>query len=252
MDKRIYDPVNAMMITRRLFLNIHKRRLSSKPHIKAYKKIRKLHAEIFKNMQDYHESGKFKWETDPNYVSKHPPSIDDYNEITLVNSQFDTTTDVGINAFMDIMIYKAASNMNCIVEEFINNKHYRKPEKIELLQSMLKSRLGLFEIIKKDSEEGYVHIREVFTGREYKTTDIALSYESDDINVYYYMRIITHQGISFNSGIAMPFKKTDPFIQKFITEYIQNYDPQDEFIRFTELYNQYTQNPNEFLIITNH
>jgi len=163
-----------------LLHNFHKLFLERKPHIKEYKKIRKLHGEIVDSMTDYYDSGKFEQKVDPDYVSefksahKKADSTRD-NTLVLLESKFDLDTREGSHAFSDMMIYKSAPNINCIIEEYIQKHKYRKQEKIDFLQSMLDSTLGLFEITGTDLQEGYAYIKEVFTGRKFKITDIGLS-----------------------------------------------------------------------------
>jgi hypothetical protein len=144
---------------------------------------------------------------------------------------------------VDILVYKAAPNMNCITEFYINSKRFRKPEKVELLQSMLDSKPGLFKITKVDRGEGKVHIEEVFRGDTYKLTDMGLSGDPAPNRFYLYTRIITCGGISFSTGLNLVFSKEDPFIKKFIKHQKKDYKPLGEFVRFTELYNRYSTDP---------
>jgi SEC-C motif len=230
--------------------------LEKKPHIKEYKKIRKLHGDIVSSMADYHDSGKFERKVDLNYVSdftsahKKEDSIKD-NTVILLESNFDLDTREGFNGFYDMLIYKNTPNTNCITEEFIQKHRYRKHEKIEFLQSMLNSTLGLFEITKADSEEGYAYIKEVFTGSEYKITDVALSGDKNHDKFYIYTRIITYHNVSFDTGLNLTFSKTDPFIKSYIKREKKDYIPLAEFRRFVELYNRFSRDVNKVHIITN-
>jgi hypothetical protein len=138
--------------------------LDKKPHIKGYYKIRKMHGEIVSTMIQYHYDGKFKQQVNRDFAPKtvHEKSV------YLLESDFDLDTKIGFNSYYDMVIYKPASNMNCITEHFIQDHHYRKPEKMDFLQSMLGSKPGLFEITGMDMGEGYVYIKDVFTGDEKK------------------------------------------------------------------------------------
>jgi hypothetical protein len=131
--------------------------------------------------------------------------------------------------------------MNCITEEFIQKHHYKKPEKIEFLNNMLNSKIGLFEVTGTSMEEGYVYIKDVFTGTEYKIIDIGLSGQQNYNEHYFYTRIITHRGISFGTGLNFVFKKTDKFIKNHIQEHKKDFNLNGEFLRFTQLYNHYSQ-----------
>jgi len=239
-----------------LLHNFHKLFLERKPHIKEYKKIRKLHGEIVDSMTDYYDSGKFEQKVDPDYVSefksahKKADSTRD-NTLVLLESKFDLDTREGSHAFSDMMIYKSAPNINCIIEEYIQKHKYRKQEKIDFLQSMLDSTLGLFEITGTDLHEGYAYIKEVFTGREYMITDVGLSGSKYYDEFYFYTRIITYHNVSFGTGLNFTFKKSDPFIKRFIEHEKKDYIPQAEFRRFVELYNRFCEDNNGIKVITN-
>lgn len=230
-----------------IYNSIHTLFLNKKTHIKEYNKIRKLHGEIVDNMIKYHESGKFKQKIDPNTVTQTMGK----KSLHLLESDFNLDTREGSQGFYDIMIYKITANMNCITEEFISNHRYRKPEKIEFLHSMLNAKLGLFEITGIDSYEGYVYLKEIFTGVQYKIVDIGLSGNTNYNNIYIYTRIITYRDISFGTGLNFIFLKNDDFIKKHIQHHRKNYNHNGEFLRFTQLYNQFSKYPDEIRIVTN-
>lgn len=232
--------------------NMRKFLLGMRPHIKVYKKIRKLHSEIGCSMMDYYDSGKFEQKANPDYFN--PLKNENKKEsktLVLLESKFNMETNVGVHAIQDMLIYKPAPNMNCITEEFIKNKRFRKPEKTEFLQSMLDSKLGLFEVTAIDEDEGYAYIKEVFTGDEYKLTDIGISGNNYFDEYYIYTRIITYHDVSFSTGLNFTFAKTDPFIQNFIKRNKKDYNPIGEFVRFTELYNRFSSDSNGIKVVTN-
>lgn len=234
------------------FNNMHKFMLKGKPHIKEYKKIRKLHSEISSSMMNYYYDDKFEQKVDTDYALQHKSENKDGNDtFILFESTFDPDTDPGNHAFMDMLIYKTAPNINCITEEFIKNNRYRKPEKTEFLQSMLDSKLGLFEVTETDINDGYAYIKEVFTGVEYKITDIGLSGNPNYDDSYIYMRIITYRGVSFGTGLSFPFSKKDPFIKNFINQEKKDYRPLGEFVRFIKLYNQFSKDSKGIKVIKN-
>ena len=111
-----------------------------------------------------------------------------------------------------------------------------------MLNSMLNSVAGLFEITNTDKELGEVHLRDVLTGKEYCITDIGLSSNFNNENFYMYMRIITYDGISFGTGLNLVFNKRDKFICNWIKENLKNYNDRHEIIRFQELYNEFKMN----------
>lgn len=206
--------------------------LKDKSHIKEYKKIRKLHGEIMESMMNYFYNNNFELKVEHNI--ENIGNINRYN----INSKFDTSTELGIQAMANILVYKNARDINCITEEFIKNKKYRVQEKIDFLESMLNSEAGLFEITETDRKEGHVYLKNVLNNNEYCITDIGLSSNLSNDKLYMYMRIITYHGISFGTGLNLAFDKNDKFIQKWIKENLLNFDKKQEFVRFIELYNE--------------
>ena len=223
--------------------SLHRLILEDEPHIKAYKKARKLHSEILSSMMEYFDSGKFERKIDRSFRLNNDNDSGEDRPVIFLDSDFNMNTPEGEQGFLEFMVYKAAPNMNCITEDFIQQKRYRKPEKLEFLQSMLDSRAGLFSVTSVEMEEGYVNIEEVFTGAKYRIIDIALSGNPNVEHGYFYHRIITYRGMSFNTGLCIAFAKDDPFIREYIKRQKKDYKPHAELVRFLELYNQYIHNP---------
>ena len=236
---------------------MHRLRLTSlkrKPHVKAYIKASRLHGEISNAMADYYFDGKFeqKFDADDSLALGTEKDGDTKPcEIDIYESSFDNTTREGLNGMMECLIYKAAENASCITEEFLQTRKYRKPEKVEMLKSMLASQAGFFEFTGASPDEGYVFLREVFSGREHTLAEMSLSGSKRLDDFYIYTRVITYRDISFNSGLCLLFTKTDPFVADFVKRQKNNYYPHGEFQRFLQLYNYYVKTPNRQVTITN-
>jgi hypothetical protein len=233
--------------------NMRRYTLDQKPHIKAYYKLRKLHTEIVDAMIRYHQDGKFEQRVDADYELQPggQPQSSESDVIELLHCDFDLESRVGAHAFYDMLMYKSAPNTNCITEDFIQKHRYRKEEKIAFLHSMLESKLGLFEVAGTDSDEGYALLKEVFTGKEYTITDVALSGVGSKDGPYIYTRIIEHQGICFSTGLSIAFAKSDNFIKTHIREHRRNYRHKGELIRFTQLYNHFSQSEDSINVVPN-
>jgi hypothetical protein len=233
-----------------MLYNIHEWKLKKLPHVKEYKKLRKLHSEIMTSMAHYLDEGNFEHKIDTaagisaseamqkQRKSKEPVTI----RLTSIN--FDMNTYEGEQAYYDMHFYKMALNANSITEEYIQSRRYRKPEKIAMLESMNNSVRGLFEITEIDSDQGYIHLKEVFTNQVFKIIDIGMSMQNTNTEMYIYRRIITVGEISMGAGVTLTFKKTDKFIKDFIKCERADYHPVGEMVRFNELYNHYTTAPN--------
>lgn len=246
------DDVDRAVLLANMRNKLHKFLLKDKPHIKMYLKLRKMHSKILDGMMDYYHTDKFEQKVNNAFMSQNTlGNKTKDNTAILFESYFDLDTNLGNQAFADRMVYKNFPNMPCITEEFIKTNRYRIPEKIEFLHSMLEAKLGLFETINVDSKEGYAYLKEVFTGKEYKITDIGLSGSCSYTNLYLYTRIVTYRDISFSSGLNLAFSKKDPFIQEFIKKQKANYNPLHDVARFTELYNQFVNDPNGIKVTRN-
>lgn len=218
--------------------------LKNKPHIKEYRKIRKLHNEVMESMMKYLQEGKFELKIDSNMENT------DTKRVSYINSKFDTSTELGIQAMANALVYKNSFNTNCITEEFIKGKRYRSQEKIEFLESMLNSEAGLFEIVETDRVEGQIYLRNVLNNKEYCVTDVGFSSNLYNDKIYLYTRIITYHGISFGTGLNLAFDKNDEFICKWIKENLNDIDRKQEITRFMELYNEYKRNDKRIKVLS--
>ena len=209
-----------------------------------------MHADIYGTMVGYFDDGKFVQKIDEDFV----PFGDEHdgdNVVYLFESEFDLDEKCDHHAFYDMQVYKTAPNLNCITEVFLASNRYRRPDKIEFLQSMLNSRLGLFEVVKTDVSEGYAYIKEVFTGDEYKIIDIGLSGNPGYDNIYIYTRIISYGDTSFGTGLNLVFTKTDDFIKAHIRDHKEDYHPNGEQIRFIQLFNRFSKDAGRVKIVAN-
>ena len=227
-----------------LLNNMQNLLLKNNPNIKKYKKIRKLHNEVMESMMKYFQQGKFELKIDNNLENTGK------NGISYINTKFDTSTELGMQAISNVMVYKNACNMNCITEEFIKKNKYKNQEKIELLESMKNSTAGLFEITKTDRKNGQVHLKNVLNNQEYCMTDVGFSSNLHNDKIYLYTRIITYHGISFGTGLNLAFDKNDEFICKWIKENLKNINEKQELSRFLELYNEYQKNDKKVKVLS--
>jgi hypothetical protein len=222
----------------RLALTIHERELSDLPHIKEYRKLRKLHGLIVESMIEYVQNGRFVPTRGPVGDLRDGTVRNEQPELRAVGVTFDMETYDGSLAYYDTQIYESFPGANSVTDEYLRRGHYRTPEKTALLQGMRDSVCGFFEIDSVEPSSGYVLLREVFTNREYKVVDFALSFKEND-KIYLYNRVITVGSVSFCVGVSLVFLKTDPFAAEFIERHRADYNPTLEWIRFAELYNRY-------------
>ena len=218
--------------------------LKDKDHIKNYNKSRKIHQEIINSMIHFFETSKYKENIEKQYKEI---IMQKNNNVYQLDTFFDLRTQLGVQALANVLIYKNIENINCIAEEFLKTNRYRKKEKVEFLKSMLESKAGLYEIIKTDFEEAQVYLKNVLNGEIIKLTDIGMSGNKNNAEIYFYTRIISYNGISFGTGLSLIFDKKDAFIQEWIINNKKDYNKKQEIFRFLELYNKYRDDKNKIV-----
>jgi hypothetical protein len=231
---------NEMIETaHRMSTEVQTKKLEALTHIQVYQKLRDLHGEIVEDMHTFLENGKFHDAVEKNMALKTDNKLDNAY-ISIIESKFKLEDENETQALYDLMIYKHAPNINCIIEHYLSTNRYRNREKISFMESMLNSKLGLFSIEKIDKEQGYVYLEDVFTGEEHQIVDIALSNSGDQTTraILLYRRIITHNGISFGTAFHKMFEKSESFIKRFINAEKKNHVVEEELLRFAKIRTQ--------------
>ena len=213
--------------------------LKDEPHIKEYRRIRNIHDDMMSDMVNY-------------LISKNFKIADSRigNNINYMNTKFDITTELGLHAIANILVYKNLENIKCVTEIFKEQNRYKGQEKLDMLDSMLNSEAGLFEIFKTDRKKGFIYLRNVLNDKEYCITDVGMSSNVNNDIFYLYTRIIQYQGISFGTALNIPFNKDDEFINKWIKENKEVFNQKAEVSRFMELYNSYLKDNKNIIALS--
>lgn len=221
-EKLANDLINGL-------LNLNQFILKKKTHIKKYIKIRKLFEEIIDNMFNYINKGKYD---SHKYFDEMAKFINKKEKNFTLNLNMDIDTDLTI--INDLFVFKNSSSIPSVTEEYIKNKKLKNKEKIKMLYAMQSSFVGLFEIKKTDSSNGYIFIEDIFTHKKFKITDLSLSAPLNNHNYYLYNRIITYDNISFQTGIMCPISKENKELKEFIKKH--KYESYPDFYRCLKLY----------------
>ncbi len=88
---------------------------------------------------------------------------------------FDFQEDDDISIFMELFVFNNHKKIPSITDIYLKENKFRNQEKIKTLESMNNLHVGLFKIIDVNKNEGYVIYQEVFTKKEFKVIDIAMS-----------------------------------------------------------------------------
>ena len=227
-------------------------KLSHKPHIRKYNRARALHFQTLNECQDYLEESGYDLPRSEKYIKgllDKAPVTGTWGRV--IKSSYDMETKSGTHAAFEILIYGSDPSYKGSAEILAEKKGINDQEKLRMLKSMQDSVAGLFEVVEVDEEDAYVHLKEVFTGREFKSIDIAMTNTTNALHLYMFLRIITFRNQSFGTGLNIPFRKTDPFIVSYIDEQKKSVAPVDNYIMVSELYNQYTQDADHVKYFTN-
>lgn len=206
--------------------------LNRKAHIKKYNKLRKLHGEIIDNMLAYIDSGKYNIDEYFDIISKDIDRETNERDFSLNLSNSDDITIIA-----ELFLYKTHKKIPSLTEVYLEKNKFRNKEKIQLLNSMKNSYVGIFKIVDVDKENGYVYYQDVFTHKRFKLIDIAMSSTLKvDKNkpVYMYNRIITVDDISFGAGIHCMMSWDNKYLKEFIKKH--KYNRCSDFSRCLLLY----------------
>lgn len=216
-----------------MLVNLNRLRLNRKEHIKKYNKIRKLHSEIEDSMLSYIEKGKYSPDVYYDVIKK-----DVARETKGLVFNLDSGDEDDITILSELFIYKNHNKIPCLTDIYLDKKIFRNKDKVKILNAMKNSYVGLFKVIKTDSDEGYVYYQDVFTNKRFKLIDIALSSTlvvDKKKPIYIYNRIITIDDISFATGIHCTFSWRNKYLKEFIKKH--RYNTCSDFSRCLLLYN---------------
>lgn len=200
-----------------MLVNLNRRLLNRKKHIKKYNKLRKLHSEILDSMDDF--------------ISSDKCNIKKYLEIILKDFRVETNgVELNLNSLdvddktilVELLVYKNHEKVPSVTEIFLEKKKFRNEEKLKMLDSMKNSYASLFRLVDVNREEGYVIYEDVFTYKRFKVIDIAMSstLRMDTKRfVYMYNRIITYDDISFGTGIHCTMTSQNNGLKRFLKKY---------------------------------
>lgn len=200
-----------------LLINLNRRILEKKEHIRRYIRIRKLHSDILDSMINYIDDGNYN--IDAQFIS-----IGKFINRETKNSRFVyNSNDAGDNSILtELFVYKNHPKIKSITDIYLEKRHFRNETKVRLLRSMKNSVVGLFKIIAVDSDNGYITCEDVFTHKKYKVIDIALSSTTKIdkyMTIYLYNRIITFDNISYFSGIHCLMTSKNKELMEFIKKH---------------------------------
>lgn len=203
-----------------------------KPHIKKYHKTRELHQEIIDKMCKYHDE----------HFEECDKIMKDGFKGYMKNICFDMRDNLDEKIFMDLLMHPYFEDSLC--ELFLRKKKVRSEKNISMIQAMIDSSISVYKVVDVDRLNCYVTLEDVLTSKKVTIVDERLSIVGGNLNaVFFVMRIITWEGISFQTGTTMAFNKNDPRIRKWIKRNKKRHQPMQQLLELHEIYKQTLQQP---------
>ena len=225
-DEEFYQVMSKWMI------EFNKMLLKNKPHIKKYNKLRILHSRILDHMEEYMFTGKYSIRD--NYLKI---SNEIFKETNGLDFKLNFNDDKDLIVLDELFCYDNHKNIPNLTDIYLDKKIFRSEDKIKMLKAMKNSYVGLFRVLKVDSDNGYVYYQDVFTHKKFKIIDIALSstFKNDSSKKYYvYNRVITFDDISFGTGIHIIMTGDNKYLNEFLKKH--KYNECSDFSRCLMLY----------------
>ncbi|MEG2550116.1 MAG: hypothetical protein RSA06_04725, partial [Erysipelotrichaceae bacterium] len=202
--------------------------------VKNYRKLRAFHQEIQDKMGEY-----FMNNVNPDKIFDY--LSEDKYIFNFLESQEKVRFDIEIGyqrfAFMDLQLYKHTNHAG-VCEIFLDKKKVRSERKIAFIKGELESVPALYSIIKIDDDRLHVTVENVLTRKRTTICDEKLCFNENLDTKYLFMRILTFEGISFQTGLNFTFSKKDPKIINWIKKSRKHYRPT---LQMLELYMYYKE-----------
>lgn len=193
-----------------LLIKSHRRNHRSNESLKQYHQTRKLHQQIIDKMSDFFNDYQDACEEIVNQG---------FNQYDL-DCEISFNYDDGLqrNVFGDFFIYPHFNDS--LSELFLREKKVRSEANKAMIQAMIDSKLGLYQVKDIDEEDCNVFLENVLTGEKITIVDerMALLNKKDMIQLLC-LRVITYKGLSFQTGLCIGFEKNDPTIRKWIKKH---------------------------------
>lgn len=186
------------------FINFQRLLNRNKPHIKKYHEARKLHNEILDTMETY-----FEQNTEECNVIMNELLNGKYNV------SFDLAQDIDRRVFLDILIHPFHDN--CLCDTLIRKRKIRSARKCGMIQAMKESCIGIYKVIDVDIVDCTVTLKNINTKKTVTIIDERMSSLNRDLDKsLFFFRIITWEGVSFQSGTFLMYAKGDYNLRKLI------------------------------------
>ena len=155
---------------------------------KKYKNARRVHQEVINSMMDY--------------LNKNDINPDEVLMSLKRDLELDLNQNLDNHIFADLVIYPHIPEYECITQLYLRKRRLRNIEKVRMLESMMNSYYSVFNIVKRNEEDGVVTLYDVIRHENIDIVDgkLGMNYKGDQ---YIVLRIIQFDDIKFQTGLVM-------------------------------------------------
>lgn len=188
--------------------------LQKKEHIKKYHKIRKLVFEVLSSMDNEVK----------NNMDYYSNKMNDYlrNNMSYFTPLYNSI-EFDYNLFLKLIIFLDVDDKS-LVNKYLENNKFRKEEKINMLKSLSKFKVGLYRIVEVDESNAYVTLKNIKTLDRIKIVDegLSMSYKMFKDRDFCLLGLsIEYDDITFNE-ISIPIINENKYVYEFIKMYKSN------------------------------
>lgn len=193
-------------------VQLHRRARGKKAHITKYQQARKLYNDVTDRMEDYYAA--HREECHKRFLNDGFRELGEHYHEN-INFDFDDAVQAGL--FYDFMEYPHFKG--CLCDKFLREHKFRSKQNVSMVQAMLASERGLFQITDINKDNCIVILEHMLTGNKVSIVDETLAISAQlPIKELLYLRILTWEGVTFQSGVAIQFPKNYSEIRKWIKE----------------------------------
>ncbi len=165
------------------------------PQFKEYQKVRKLHQEIYEKI-DLHFDDK-----DMNMFA------DIIKSSNCDGIYFDFSIKQHEKIYAEFLIYPQIPGIQSKIEYLRQHTRIRKAEKLDMIDAMIDSTYGMFEVVQRDDMNGVTYLKNFFTHEQIPLMDGSLGILGQLDNAYIYIHVIHYHNICFQTGLIISLNK---------------------------------------------
>ena len=196
-------------------LNLYKYQNNNNPIIIEYRNKRKILSEVMNDiyLKELENNYEFHYYSLVSFIEKTITKY--YKTLNIKNYALDTNS--GQQFIILTLIYNYAGNGIPACHYYLNKCRYKKIEKIQMLNNICNSKIGLFEIVSFDKQTKRIIAHNIITNEIIEIIDEGLSYACEYQNVKDYIllsRVLKIDDYYVNDG-TIQLKNADKLINLY-------------------------------------